>query len=120
MRYTYPIILCAFSLFYSTLYGQEKKTPLINGEFKNLKMEQFVQQIESKTNYHFYYDPNQFDSLQINISVKDQPLQKVLELALADSTFHFAIDQYNNVFVIKNKSIRTDLPVGFFNKIRNQ
>ena len=98
MRYIYLIILCAFSLFYSTLYGQEKKTPLINGD----------------------YDPNQFDSLQINISVKDQPLQKVLELALADSTFHFAIDQYNNVFAIKNKSIRTDLPVGFFNKIRNQ
>jgi len=88
MRY---IILCVFSLFCFALYGQQKNASLISGEFSNLKMEQFVQQIENKTNYHFYYDPGQFDSLQINISVKEQPLQKVLELARPEDVIYEAI-----------------------------
>src|SRR5512143_2452594 len=102
--------------FYSGLSGQVKTIPLITGDFKDLKIEQFVGELEARTGFHFYYDKKQFDSGQINVSVKDQPLEKVLSLALDTSRFHFGIDQHNNVFLLKDRAIRTDLPIGFFEK----
>ena len=99
--------------------GQEKNNPLITGDFKELKIERFIRELESQTGFHFYYDPNQFDSVQFNFSIKDQPLQKVLELAFSNTSFHFSIDQHNNVFLTKDKIIKTDLPPGFFEKIKD-
>jgi hypothetical protein len=119
MRHIYFLFLILFSFVYLSLPGQEKNTPLITGEFKELKIEQFVQTLETTTGYHFYYDPVQFDSLQINLSVKEQPLKKVLEFAFANTNFHFSMDPYNNVFLIRDKTIRTDLPPGFFGKIKS-
>ncbi|HKB43428.1 MAG TPA: hypothetical protein VKC90_03530, partial [Chitinophagaceae bacterium] len=119
MRHIYFSLFILFSFVYSGLRGQEKNIPLITGQFKELKIEQFVQLLETTTAYHFYYDPVQFDSIQINLSVKEQPLKKVLELAFANTSFHFSMDPYNNVFLIRDKTIRTDLPPGFFGKIKN-
>jgi hypothetical protein len=117
MRHTYILLVILF--FYSCLSAQGKNDPLITGDFKELKIEQFIRELDAQTGFHFYYDQQQFDSLQINFSVKDQPLQKVLELAFANTGFHFSIDQHNNVFLLKDKMIRTDLPAGFFEKIKS-
>jgi len=119
MRHNYFLFIILFSFSYSGLSGQEKNNPLITGDFKELKIERFIRELESQTGFHFYYDPNQFDSLQFNFSIKDQPLQKVLELAFSNTSFHFSIDQHNNVFLTKDKIIKTDLPPGFFEKIKD-
>lgn len=118
MRKLYFFCFCLFSFFYSSLYGQEKNTSLITADFKELNINQFVHELEAKTNAHFYYDVLQFDSLQINLSVKNETLQNVLRLAFTNTKFHFAIDEYNNVFLIKDKIIKTSLPTGFFGKIK--
>ena len=110
------IFLLAFLFAYSCLFGQVKTAPLVTGDFKDLKVEDFVRQLETQTGYRFYYEQKQFDSVQINLSVKDQPLQKVLSLAFDTARFHFSIDEHNNVFLLKDKTIKTELPVGFFEK----
>src|SRR5258708_22936316 len=116
MRHIYFLLVILFSLFYCGLSGQENN-PLITGNFKELKIEQFIRELEAQTGFHFYYDQNQIDSLQINFSVKNQPLQKVLDLAFGTTSFRFSLDQHKNVFLIKDKIIRTDLPPDFFKKI---
>src|ERR1700716_2740531 len=103
MRYNYFLPINFFSFSYSGLSGQEKNNSLITGDFKELKIEGFIRELESQTGFHFYYDPNQFDNLQLNFSIKDQPLQKVLELAFNNTGFHFSIDQHNNVFLTRDK-----------------
>ena len=113
MRHSYFILIIFFSFFYSiAVQGQTR--PLITGNFKELKLGQFIRELESSSGYHFYYDSLQVDSIQVNLTVKDQPLDKVLEKALANTGFNFSIDQYNNVFLIRDIIIKTDLPAGFF------
>jgi hypothetical protein len=113
MRHSYFILIIFFSFFYSiAVQGQTR--PLITGNFKELKLGQFIRELESSSGYHFYYDSLQVDSIQVNLTAKDQPLDKVLEKALANTGFNFSIDQYNNVFLIRDIIIKTDLPAGFF------
>src|SRR6187549_319033 len=113
MRYFYFILIFFFSFFYSiAVHGQAR--PLITGNFKEIKLGQFIREVESSSGYHFYYDSLQIDSIQVSLTVKDQPLDKVMEKALANTGFNFSIDQYNNVFVIKDIFIKTELPPGFF------
>src|SRR6478735_2983092 len=119
MRYIY-FLLVVFSLFYTGLSAQEKTDTLVTGDFKEMKIEQFARELEAQTGFHFYYISNQFDSLQITVSAKEQPLKKVLELAFANTSFHFSIDQRKNVFLIKDKTITPGLPVGFFEKTKNK
>src|SRR5436190_17731026 len=109
-------LLLVLSFVYACLSGQVKTGPLITGDFKDLKIEPFVRELETQTGYRFYYDQRQFDSVQINLSVKDQPLAKVLSLAFDTARFHFSIDERNNVFLLRDRMIRTELPVGFFEK----
>jgi hypothetical protein len=118
MRYIFFLLAVLFSLFYSNLSAQERTDTLVTADFKEMKIEQFVRELESQTGFHFFYINNQFDSLQINFSVKEQPLKKVLELAFVNTDFHFSIDQRKNVFLIKDKTITPELPVGFFDKTK--
>src|SRR5262245_27451281 len=118
MRHLYFLLTVLSFLFYTGLSAQEKNDTLVTGEFNEMKIEQFVRELESQTGFHFYYINNQFDSLKINLSVKAQPLRKVLELAFVNTSFHFSIDQRKNVFLIKDKTINPELPVGFFEKTK--
>src|SRR4029078_8956081 len=104
------------SLLYTGLFAQEKSDTLVTVDFSEMKIEQFVRELEAQTGFHFYYITSQFDSLKINFSVKEKPLRKVLELVFVNTSFHFSIDQRKNVFLIKDKTITPDLPVGFFEK----
>ena len=118
MRHSYFILMIFFCFFYcaSTAVGQSK--PLITGNFKELKTVQFIREVELASGFHFYYDSLQVDSLRINLIVKEQPLDKVLEQAFANTGFYFSIDRNNNVFLIKGKKINTDLPSGFFGETK--
>jgi hypothetical protein len=120
MRYIYFLLTVLFFLFYTGLSAQEKSDTLVTGDFKEVRIEQFVRELEAQTGFHFYYISNQFDSLKINVSVKEQPLKKVLEQVFVNTSFHFSIDQRKNVFLIKDKTITPDLPVGFFDKTKNR
>ena len=120
MRRIYFLMVVLFSLFCEGLSAQEKTDTLVTGDFKEMKIEQFVRELETQTGFHFYYITNQFDSVQINLAVREQPLRKVLELAFANTSFHFSIDQRKNVFLIKDKTITPELPVGFFDKAKSK
>ena len=115
MRYTCWLFLCFICM--CKLSAQQNNRETISGDFNNLTIEQFVQQLEAVTPYHFYYDPAQYDSIRITVNVKEQPLAEVLKLAFAPyAEYHYAIDQRNNVFLTKGLAIATSLPSGIFDK----
>jgi len=99
----------------SAASAQDSRTIRISGDFEGQSFGQFVKTVEAGSSLHFYYNPAQFDSLVIHLTVKDQPLEKVLEQVFAGTAFHYSFDLHGHVFVSKGLQIRTELPESFFN-----
>jgi hypothetical protein len=105
--------LLLFAFFFTGIAARAQK-PLVTGEFRNLTVEQFFQQVEEKTPYFFYYDAKQLDSIRINVTVKDQTLESLLQQAFKNTDIHFSVDGSNRVFITRKVQIVTSLPEGFF------
>jgi len=99
--------LCLF------LHAQNKKT--FSGDFHGMKLEQFAEAIESQSDYRFYFKPSETDSIVLDFSAQDQTLAVILNLALAHTDFHFAIDDDDNVFITEKFTIQPHLPDDYFN-----
>ena len=99
--------LCLF------LHAQNKKT--FSGDFHGMKLEQFAESIESQSDYRFYFKPSETDSIVLDFSAQDQTLPVILNMALAHTDFHFAIDEDDNVFITEKFTIQPNLPDDYFN-----
>ena len=105
------IFLCFFLIAVSA-YSQETKPVLITGDFRGVTIDEFVKQIESKTSFHFYYDPAQFDLLVVNAEMKDKTIEDVLNEIFKNSEYKFTIYQHH-IFLLKGQqNINTNLPLG--------
>lgn len=103
-----------FAIFFNLASAQDVSKKTISVNFQQTPMAQFVSDLETKTGYHFYYTPAQFDSLKVTLQLNDQPLEVVLNAAFQKTDFHFSIiDQ--NVFLTKGRQVSTSLAPGFFN-----
>jgi hypothetical protein len=94
--------------------GQVRK--LISGTFQDLTIDQFVHEIETRSDYHFFYSLSKQDSFRINLTVTAEPLDSVLYKVFEHTDFHYAIDDQNNVFLTRKLSIETSLPADFFSQ----
>ena len=86
----------------------------VKGNFTHLNFKSFVEKIESEYGYHFYYENNELDTLQVNIQSNDLPLETLLQQILSQTIYHYAIDKNKRVFITKNTSIATQLPKDYF------
>ena len=102
----------------SCAFSQSSQPVLISGDFRGVGIEEFVKQVEAKTNYHFYYDPLQFDLLVINTEAKNQRLEDVLQEMFKNSDYNFAIDG-KRVFLLKQKTINTSLPLTMISQVKD-
>jgi TonB dependent receptor/CarboxypepD_reg-like domain/TonB-dependent Receptor Plug Domain len=100
-----------------TVQAQQRNERLVSGEYSNASISTLINDLESQTGYHFYYDSVQLDSIRFNLSVKNQPLQKALEQAFENTGIRFSIiEQQQTVFLTKDAVIKTALPDNFFAK----
>ncbi|MBB4602337.1 hypothetical protein HNQ93_003095 [Hymenobacter luteus] len=90
---------------------QPEKT--VSGAFNRVPFEQFAAQLEAQTDYRFYFDPAAVDSLFITLQVQDAPVRSVLERALPNTAFYFAIDDERRVIITTGAPLETTLPPGF-------
>ena len=86
----------------------------ISGNFKDLDIEQFVQQLETQSGYKIYYDLKQFDSLKVSLDVSSKPLNEVFDALFKNTNYSYAIDKYYRVYLTKGRTINTELPSGMF------
>src|SRR4051812_6536714 len=93
--------------------AQAQNRKLYNMKFDSLSFEQFVQNLEIKTEYRFFYNAAELDSLSVTIDVTEKTLEEILEQVLAKSGFNFTIDPRNYIFITRAKTILTSLPPGF-------
>jgi hypothetical protein len=102
-------------LLFSLNSSAQKNENLITGNFHNLTFHEFVEKVESQTDFHFFYDATQFDSVTITISVNNAHLAAVLDRVFNNTEWNYVIDKDNHVFVTKGFSLSANLPYGFFN-----
>ena len=111
LRFSCIAILSCISV---SVLGQRKE--LITENFSGVPFEQFVKQIESKTSYQFYYNPQILDSLTVNLSVENKLITTVLSQVFTGTDYHFSIDADNNIYITKGREILNALPEDFFSE----
>src|ERR1700722_1946126 len=112
MKKAYLLSLCLLVLLRVT-YAQQANVKLISVNFQQAGITQVVNDLESKTSYHFYYDPAQFDSLKVTLQVTDKPLATILDLAFEKTDYHYAITAQQQVFLTRGRQIKVELAPGF-------
>ena len=106
------LMIIIFANFYSpALHAQKNAKNLISVTFHDAPIQELTEEIELQTNYFFYYDISQFDSLRFNFSVSGEPLGAVLSRAFANTDFFYSIGPHNEVFLTKITAIQTNLTV---------
>ena len=101
-------------LIVSSRANAQRKEQLISGNFSKIPFEQFVQRVERESSYRFFYDKRAIDTLLVDVSASQDPLNVVLTKILEGTTMHFAIDPANRVFITSGRPILAELPPGFF------
>ncbi|GAB3197482.1 hypothetical protein ABID22_003410 [Pontibacter aydingkolensis] len=95
--------------------AQIANDPLVTGNYNNMPFQSFVQELETKVPYTFYFDPASVDTVLINLQAEAKPLSQVLTQALQGTGLHFAIyGEQKQVFITKKRPILTSLPAGFY------
>ena len=116
MKQGFCLLITFILLFsHSHVYAQQEHDNLITGNFQNATFNEFVKKVEVQTDFHFYYEAAQFDSLAITLSVKEAHLPSVLDRVFANTNWHYIVDKNNNVFITRGFEIAAELPYGFFN-----
>lgn len=114
MKKSYLTIV--FLFIAKLLLAQNNTEKTISVNFQQVTIDQFVNVLEEKTGYHFYYDPAQFDSLKVTMQASDLPLKNILNIAFTDTKYNFTIvPAAFEAFLTKGKVIRTQLAAGYFN-----
>src|SRR5664279_238894 len=93
----------------SGLRAQKNAQNLISGAFHDQTIKEFTGEIETQTDYFFYFDTSLFDSLRINLTANRDPLSSVLDQVFAKTDFKYSIGPHNEVFLTKGVFVQTNL-----------
>ena len=114
MKKSNLVILFIITLF-EMVRGQEiQNNQLFDFSFNEAGIEKIVSAIESKSNYRFYYNHSDFDSLKFSAVIKQKTIFQTLDLIFTNTKFHYAIIENNEVVLTKLFEIRTTLANSIF------
>lgn len=101
-------------------FAKQKDVKLISVNFQKATIEQFIADVESKTDYHFFYDRVQFDSLKITLQATDISVTGILDRVFSNTDYRYAVVN-KQIFLTKGRNIETALAPGFLkgNKVND-
>lgn len=109
------ISLLFLLLLSCAVQAQQTNAKRVSITLDSARIANLVQELETQTGLHFYYDARQFDSLRITLAVKDKLVEEVLTEAFANSDFHYTILE-QDIFLTRGTTIQTELPQAFFSR----
>lgn len=98
----------------SKALSAQTQVKLIDVDFRQAGITQIVDELKTKTGYHFYYDPARFDSLKITLALSNKPLDTVLNKMFAHSSYRYFINGEREVILTRDAAISAVLAPGFF------
>lgn len=111
-NFTIFLLAVLFSQFSN---AQSVPEPKITIHLDSARFNDFVKEVEKQTGYFFYYDAARFDSLTIDLDVKEQTIRAVLDQVFRGSDFTYALDLAKRVYITEGQKIITQLQPGLFN-----
>ncbi len=108
-------VKCLFAviLLLSFVRLSAQDLPVVTGRFDNMKASEFIASLEANTGYRYYYDTTAFDSVRVDLTIQNQPLDQVLQTAFEGTDYSITIYK-GAVFILKTAPLVTRLPEGFF------
>lgn len=108
LKFILLLLFCSCSIF-----SQEEK---INIEFNDLTIQQCIQEIESKTNYFFYFKNEWITSdNKINIAIKSASIDEILTTIFKETDINFLISE-KKIILSKNNVIHNKVSSSFLKK----
>ena len=107
----FVLLICLLDPF--SVWGQ--KEVRISGDFTSVNFDQFVKQVEDQTPYHFFYHSEWTDSLRINLNIKNESIDNLLNQVFEATTLHYKIYE-DRIYITKERTITARLPDDFFNE----
>ena len=89
--------------------AQQSQTNLIDVDYNQAGISQIVNDLKSKTGFHFYYNPTQFDSLRVTLTLHQKPLNAILDKVFEKTSFHYVITDQQEVILTKDLQISMDI-----------
>jgi hypothetical protein len=117
-RITITFISLFISFFVFHACAQDSLRITVN--FNAASISQVVNELETKSAYHFYYDNNDFDSTIFSFSGNNLTISFLLGQLFNNTPFHFSIDPATpRIFITKKYFIQPFLPATFWDKETN-
>ena len=107
-----------FSLLFFAGKAISQDAARISIDLSDVPFIQFVQETEKISGCHFYFNSNETDSLRITVKSTGVTLSSLLQQALHNTGFQYAVDEQNRVFISRNQ-IQTSLAAGSFDRKKN-
>ncbi|MBX7092079.1 MAG: TonB-dependent receptor [Cyclobacteriaceae bacterium] len=93
---------------FSPIMGQQDQ-PMLTVNVSQASLKDLVQAIESQSKYHLYFRESDFENVLFTVSAERKPLAFILDEAFKNTSYHYAIDPEQNVFLTKDIVITTQL-----------
>src|ERR1700740_2585514 len=103
--YRLTLALLLITVWSTDSVAQNPDDFMVDGNFSDLIFRQFVNQIEAKTSFRFYYDPAILDSLKINLPPEERSLTALLSSAFKDTDIRYVVHGHS-IYVVKGRQIQ--------------
>lgn len=113
MNLKYRFFLCSVLILFGAVGIHAQN--LINLTVSGINFDQFVTEVETKTDYLFYYNPDWTENLSVSVSVQDQPLSAVLDRVLEGKELSYTIIAHR-IYITRGRQILTSLPAAYFSE----
>ncbi len=103
-------------LFVGMQYIVAQEIPKISVSFSNVAVSEALDEIESKTDYRFYYVKSWLDDIRVTGNFQDMQVSLILDDLFKDTILNFYIADDNKIYLLQNNQIYDALPDDFFGK----
>ncbi|HEY4337061.1 MAG TPA: carboxypeptidase-like regulatory domain-containing protein, partial [Puia sp.] len=110
MRRTLPLLFVILLIAGPAALAQQNPTQkTLNLTLSHVHLDSLISRVEAQLPVRFFYDATQFDSLDVDLTVSNAPLDQLLDQLFKNTAYHYAIDEEGNIFLTKGWTIQTGL-----------
>lgn len=113
------IILLVLLIKFTCLFSQEGPDK-ISLSFDNVKLVDALEQIETKSDYHFFYLKQWLDGIIVSGNYTDEEILLVLEEVLKNTVINFYVKDNTSIILTQNNQLTDSLPPDFFGNTDNK
>jgi len=109
------ILVIGFFIFSSLkVEAQLDSTQKINLALNNASIQELIINIESQTEYHFYFDTAQLTKKRFTIQATKMPILQVFNTLFTEQKIYFSVDKEDHVFLATTPLLHLILPDSYF------